>query len=83
VNGLPSVYALIRAVEASIPCLTDWCHCTGYGEAFARDFRALALCLDALDECAKENTEAGIQSLGSDAWPEAKALVQRRKGEPR
>lgn len=40
--------ALIRAVEAAIPCLEDWVEVTGYGEIYTRDLAALRLCLDAL-----------------------------------
>ena len=37
--------ALIDAVTAAIPCLTDWARTTGHGEVFQRDVNALRLCV--------------------------------------
>ena len=46
--------ALIDAVTAAIPCLTDWARTTGHGEVHMRDVDALRLCVMALDVLREE-----------------------------
>jgi hypothetical protein len=46
--------ALIDAVTAAIPCLTDWAQFTGFGETNQRDRDALRLCVMAVDVLREE-----------------------------
>ncbi len=46
--------ALIEAVTAAIPCLTDWAKSIGHGEVYQRDVDALRLCVMALDVLREE-----------------------------
>ena len=46
--------ALIDAVTAAIPCLTDWAKTTRHGEVHMRDVDALRLCVMALDVLREE-----------------------------
>lgn len=61
----------IKAVESTIPCLTDWARTTGFGEVHGRDVVALRNCLKALDAHKAYCAEFGVVSPGSTAWPDA------------
>ena len=61
----------LGAIEAAIPCLTDWCKTTGYGEVHGRDVLALRGLLRSLDEHRALVATCGVQSEGANAWPEA------------
>ena len=48
--------ALIDAVTAAIPCLTDWAKSTGHGDTYQRDVDALRLCVMAIDVLREEHS---------------------------
>jgi hypothetical protein len=61
--------ALIDAVTAAIPCLTDWANTTGFGETHERDVNALRLCVMAFDVLREEYSRTiNIESPAGD-WP--------------
>ena len=68
--------ALIDAVTATIPCLTDWARTTGHGEVFQRDVNALRLCVMAVDVLREEYSRTIEPERKAGEWPTVvKALI--------
>jgi hypothetical protein len=68
--------ALIDAVTAAIPCLTDWARTTGHGEVFQRDVNALRLCVQAIDVLREEYSRTIEPERKAGEWPTVvKALI--------
>ena len=68
--------ALIDAVTAAIPCLTDWARTTGHGEVFQRDVNALRLCVQAIDVLREEYSRTIEPEGEAGEWPTVvKALI--------
>ena len=68
--------ALIDAVTAAIPCLTDWARTTGHGEVFQRDVNALRLCVMAVDVLREEYSRTIEPERKAGEWPTVvKALI--------
>jgi hypothetical protein len=68
--------ALIDAVTAAIPCLTDWAKTTGHGEVFQRDVNALRLCVQAIDVLREEYSRTIEPERKAGEWPTVvKALI--------
>ena len=61
--------ALIDAVTAAIPCLTDWARTTGNGEVFQRDVNALRLCVQAIDVLREEYSRTIEPERKAGEWP--------------
>ena len=61
--------ALIDAVTAAIPCLTDWAKTTGHGEVQNRDVDALRLCVMAVDVLREEYSRTIQPSSAPGEWP--------------
>ena len=68
--------ALIDAVTAAIPCLTDWAKTTGHGEVYQRDVNALRLCVQAIDVLREEYSRTIEPEREAGEWPTVvKALI--------
>ncbi len=60
----------LKAIEAAIPCLTDWIKTTGFGEANKRDKLALVQCLMAVEYHHQLLKAEGIESPGLSPYAE-------------
>ena len=68
--------ALIDAVTAAIPCLTDWAETTGFGETHQRDVDALRLCVMAVDVLREEYSRTIEPERRAGEWsPEVLKLI--------
>ena len=62
--------ALIDAVNAAIPRLTEWARFTGFGSTYASDVDALRLCVMAIDALREEYSRTIEPERKAGEWPD-------------